>query len=128
MNPTDLLNRLEAEGVGASLNLKVSADAKPSDETRALIRDNRDDLITLLALRHISGSDYYLSIKTSSGKSYVMAKPHHLDEAVSLYPWGVVYDSKNRLITTWGDMPASAVANKQGLKADEPLAEEQTTA
>ena len=128
MNPTDLLERLEAEGIGAAVNLKVTADRKPSDETRALIREHRDDLVTLLALRHISGSSYHLNIRTSSGKTYVMAKPHHIDEAVKLYPWGVVYDSKDRLITTWGDVPSSALANKQGLKADESLAEEQVTA
>ncbi len=45
MTPTDLLKTLEAEGVGVSLNLKLEADTKPSDDTRALIRDNRDALL-----------------------------------------------------------------------------------
>ena len=45
MTPTELLKRLEAEGVGVSLNLKLEADTKPSDDTRALIRDNRDALL-----------------------------------------------------------------------------------
>ena len=49
MNPADLLTRLEVEGVSVSLNLKVSADEKPSDETRTLIRDNRDALLEYLA-------------------------------------------------------------------------------
>lgn len=124
MTPTDLLKTLEAEGVGVSLNLKLEADTKPSDDTRALIRDNRDALITLLAARHISGSDYHLNIATSSGKVYVMAKSHHLDEAVSLYPWGVVYDSKDRLITTWGDVPTFALSEKRDLLTDEPLVPE----
>lgn len=124
MNPTDLFKSLEAEGVGVSLNLKVTADKKPSDETRALIGENRDDLITLLALRHISGSDYHLNISTSSGKNYVMAKPHHIDEAVRLYPWGVVYDSKSRLVTTWGEVPTSALRGKRDLLTAEPLIRE----
>ncbi len=128
MTPADLLKTLEAEGVGVSLNLKLEADTKPSDDTRALIREHRDDLITLLAMRHISGSDYHLNISTSSGKTYVMAKPHHLDEAVSLYPWGVVFDSKDRLITSWGDVPTSALLGKRDLAKGEPLAREMEAA
>ena len=49
MNPTDLLKSLGAEGVGVSLSLKLEADAKPSDDARALIRDNRDALLEYLA-------------------------------------------------------------------------------
>ena len=49
LNPTDLLKSLGAEGVSVSLNLKVTADEKPSEETRALIRDNRDALLEYLA-------------------------------------------------------------------------------
>lgn len=49
MTPTDLLRHLEAEGFEVSLNLKLTADEKPSDETRALIRDNRDALLEHLA-------------------------------------------------------------------------------
>ncbi len=124
MSPADLLKTLEAEGVGVSLNLKLEADTKPSDDTRALIREHRDDLITLLASRHLSGADYYLKITTSSGKAYVMAKPHHLKEAVGLYPWGVVFDSEDRLITSWGDVPGSALAGLGKLEPDVTRPEE----
>lgn len=124
MTPADLLNRLEAEGVGVALNLKVTADQKPNGDTRALIREHRDDLITLLALRHISGSDYHLKITTSSGKAYVMAKPHHIKEAVELYPWGVVSDSDNRLITVWGDVPRVKLLGLCDLKTGKPLVPE----
>ena len=115
MNTADLLRQLEQDSARLELSLRGS---NLNAEHEALIRDNRDDLITLLALRHISGSDYYLNIRTSSGKAYVMAKPHHIDEAVSLYPWGVVYDSKNRLLTTWGDVPASALLGKTELTTE----------
>ena len=83
MNPADILKNLSDDGVQLELSLRGS---NLNTEHKALIRDNRNDLITLLALRHISGSDYHLKITTSSGKAYVMAKPHNLDEAVSLYP------------------------------------------
>ena len=122
MQHSDIVQTLEVEGV--TLELSVRAKGELTEAHRALIRENRDDLITLLALWHISKSNYHLNIKTSSGKVYVMAKPHHLDEAVSLYPWGVVYDSKNRLITTWGDIPASALLGKSDLLTGEPLVRE----
>jgi hypothetical protein len=128
MTPPDLLKHLEAEGVGVSLNLKLEADEKPSDETVKLIRDLRDDLITLLALRHISSTDYYLKIATSSGKAYVMAKPHHIREAVELYPWGVVSDSDNRLITSWGDVPARELQGLHDLATGEPMTADEVAA
>ena len=56
MNPADLLNRLEAEGIGAALNLKVTADRKPSDETRALIQENRDTLLEYLAGKFVAAN------------------------------------------------------------------------
>ena len=124
MTAAEVLERLRLDGVGVVLALDLEATAEPNPETLQLIREHRDDLITLLALRHISGSDYYLKISTSSGKAYVMAKPHHIDEAVSLYPWGVVYDSKDRLIATWGDVPSSALLGKVDLLASEPLVRE----
>ena len=117
MNPIDLLRQLGAEGATLELSLRGS---NLTTEHKALIRDHRDDLITLLALRQISGSDYHLNITTSSGKAYVMAKPHHIDKAVELYPWGVVYDSKNRLLTTWGDVPASALLGKTKMEPTQP--------
>ena len=117
MNAADILKTLSDDGVTLELSLR---GGNLNAEHKALIREHRDALITLLALRHISGSDYHLNISTSSGKAYLMAKPHHLDEAVSLYPWGVVYDSKNRLMTTWGDVPASALRGKTELTT-EPL-------
>ena len=72
MQAAEIVQTLEAEGV--KLELSVRAKGELTEAHRALIRDNRADLITLLALRHISGSDYHLNIKTSSGKAYVMAK------------------------------------------------------
>ncbi len=50
MTPTDLLVRLKAEGVDISLNLKVTANSKPSDETLELLRCHRDDLIIFLTM------------------------------------------------------------------------------
>lgn len=125
MTLAELLRRLEAEGVGVTLSLDLEADAEPKAETLDLIREHRDDLLTLLASRHLSGGDYYLTIHTSSGKRYVMAKPHHLEEAVRLYPWGVLSDSKDRLITSWGDVPGSAL---EGLGRLEPNAPEEVAA
>ncbi len=124
MQPSEIVQTLEAEGVG--LELSVRATGELTDATRTLIQEHRDALITLLALRHISGSDYHLNIATSSGKNYVMTKPHHLDEAIGLYPWGVVSDSKNRLITTWGNVPKSAVLSKHDLATGEPQGNEHT--
>lgn len=121
MNPADILKQLESEGAQLELSLRGS---NLTPEHRALIRDNRDDLITLLTLRHISGSDYYLNITTSSGKAYVMAKPHHIKEAVALYPWGVVFDSEDRLITSWGDVPGSALAGLGKLEPEVTRPEE----
>ncbi len=48
MNTLDLLSRLEAEGVSVSLNLKLDADIKPSDETLNLIEQNRYGLFAYL--------------------------------------------------------------------------------
>lgn len=50
MTPADLLARLEAEGVDVSLNLKVTADSKPSDETLELLRCHRDDPVIFLTM------------------------------------------------------------------------------
>lgn len=122
MPPSEIVQTLAAEGVG--LELSVRAKGELTDATRALIQDNRDALLTLLALRHISSSDYHLNISTSSGKAYVMVKPHHLEEAVRLYHWGVLTDSKDRLITSWGDVPGSALAGLGKLKPDVTRPEE----
>ncbi len=54
MTASDLLKTLEAEGVGVSLNLKLEADAKPSDDTLTLIREHRDALLEHL----IAGANY----------------------------------------------------------------------
>ena len=107
MDVSAVVEALQAGGIALELSLRAKGEL--NDEHRALIREYRDDLLTLLASRHLSGRDYYLSICTSSGKRYVMAKPHHLEEAVRLYPWGVLSDSQGRLITSWGDVPTSAL-------------------
>jgi hypothetical protein len=57
MNAIDLLTQLEAEGVSVSLNLKVDADVKPSDETWNLITENRYAL-----LAHLRDSDQPLPL------------------------------------------------------------------
>lgn len=49
MTPRDLLARLEAEGVGASLKLRLEGDNPPSPETVELLKRHRDDLIIYLA-------------------------------------------------------------------------------
>ncbi len=127
MNTADLLNRLEAEGITVFLNLKLSAGVKPADEMLNLIEENSADLITLLALRHVSSVDYYLTIATSSGKVYVMAKPNHIKEAVELYPWGVVSDSEKRLITRWGDVPERKLLGLRDLVTGEAVFDERLT-
>lgn len=121
MDVSAVIEALEAGRI--SLELSVRAKGELTEEHRALIRENRNDLITLLALRHISGADYYLKIATAD-KAYVMAKPHHIREAVALYPWGVVSDSENRLITTWGDVPARELQKLRDLETLTLLAPE----
>lgn len=54
MTPAELLDHLEAEGFEVSLNLKVTAAKKPTDETPVLIRENRDALLEHLA-REVCG-------------------------------------------------------------------------
>ena len=125
MTPAEVLEHLVTEGVGVVLSVRLEANIKPSDETVRLIREHRDDLLTLLAHRHLSGKDYYLKIATSSDKAYIMAKPHHLDEAVRLDPWGVLSDSKGRLITSWGDVPGNAL---EGMKKFVPDIHEEKAA
>jgi hypothetical protein len=49
MTPRDLLARLQAEGVAASLKLRLEG-VKPSPELMDLLKFYRDDLITHLAL------------------------------------------------------------------------------
>ncbi len=51
MTPRDLLARLQAEGVTASLKLRLEG-VEPSPETLDLIKLYRGDLITHLALEH----------------------------------------------------------------------------
>ena len=52
MTPRDLITRLEAEGVTATLKLKLEGDNQPSPETFKLLQAHRDDLIIYLALQH----------------------------------------------------------------------------
>ena len=65
-------NASDDERAMKGLELSVRAKGELTDEHRALIRDHRADLITLLALRLISSTGYYLKIATSSGKAYVI--------------------------------------------------------
>lgn len=115
MLPSTIAETLAAAGV--TLELSVRAKGELTDEHRALIQECRDDLLTLLASRHLSGRDYYLTIRTA-GKRYIMAKPHHLEKALRLYPWGVLCDSRDRLIGSWGDVPRKALAGLARLEPD----------
>ncbi len=49
MTPRDVLARLEAEGVTASLKVRFEGDHAPSPETRALLEPHREALIIYLA-------------------------------------------------------------------------------
>ncbi len=169
MNAADLLKTLEAEGVGVSLNLKLEADTKPSDDTRALIRDNRDALLEHLAseLTNVRGEThledtaivptseqlddganfqragtlsrridetgltlygdllhslmvwvarYYELRLEHPGGTNLDAKPDHVNDALTRYPWGVLYTAECHVLLTWGDVPRHALTNKTELQ------------
>ncbi len=141
MTPTDLLKSLEAEGVGVSLNLKLEADTKPSDDTRALIRDNRDALLEHLITQakrtrvsdfprvgslHLYG-DLLHSLMVWVARFYELrlehpggikldAKPDHVTGALTRYPWGVVYTAECHVLLSWGDVPRHALTDKTELQ------------
>ncbi len=135
MTADDLLKTLEAEGVGVSLNLKVSADAKPSDDTRALIRNNRDALLEHLARTrypvagglHLYGdllhslmvwvARYYEFRLEHPGGINLDAKPDHVTGALTRYPWGVVYTAERYVLLAWGDVPRHTLTDKTELQA-----------
>jgi hypothetical protein len=135
LTPTDLLKTLEAEGVGVSLNLKLEADTKPSDDTRALIRDNRDNLLEHLARTrypvagglHLYGdllhslmvwvARYYELRLEHPGGINLDAKPDHVTGALTRYPWGVVYTAECHVLLAWGDVPRHALTDKTELQA-----------
>lgn len=85
LNPTDLLTRLEAEGVNASLNLKLEANTKPSDDTRALIRDNRDALLEHLAAELVRNVTHGLQTQDGSKRQRVADSPTSQQKGVTLY-------------------------------------------
>lgn len=144
MTLEEMLDRLEAEGVGVSLSLKVSADKKPSDETRALIQTNRDALLEHLA-RELVGTpnglasagltlhgDLLHSLMVWTGQYselrlehrgglILLAKPEHIADALERYPWGVVYDQTKAVLVTWGDVPRYALMDKRDLKTEKWL-------
>jgi len=140
LKPADLLKTLEAEGVSLSLNLKVSAAAKPSDATRALVRDNRDTLLEYLTRERCpvpatqSGltlyGDLLLNLMVWAGQYQELrlehpngvilnARPEHISP--ELHPWGVVYDCERRVLVSWGDVPTSALRGKHDLTTGEPM-------
>lgn len=49
MTPRDVLARLEAEGVNASLKLRAEGEREPSPEAVTLLKRHRDDLIIYLS-------------------------------------------------------------------------------
>lgn len=133
MNVANLLTRLEAEGVNVSLNLKLKADIKPSDETLNLIRENRILLLTHLskarALQSLAltdllewiRADYGLCIKHPGGfdpisSSIYNARPEQIMGAVALYPWGIVHDTESYLLMSWGDVPSVQFAGLRDLE------------
>jgi len=136
LTPTDLLKTLEAEGVGVSLTLKVSADARPSDDTRALIRDNRDALLEHLIAQakspHVGSLHLYGDLLHSlmvwvarcyelrlehPGGVILNAKPDHVTGALTRYPWGVLYTAERHVLLAWGDVPRHALTDKTELQA-----------
>jgi hypothetical protein len=141
MTPTDLLKTLEAEGVGVSLNLKLEADTKPSDDTRALIRGNRDALLEHLIAQangtrvshfqrvgslHLYGdllhslmvwvARYYELRLEHPGGITLDAKPDHVTGALTRYPWGVLYTAECHVLLAWGDVPRHALTDKTELQ------------
>lgn len=158
MNPLELFTRLEAEGVSVSLNLKVDADVKPSDETWNLITENRYALLEYLrdgesAPLFNKGADKkptdkpcyrlpavllhnlmlwvakYHELRLEHPNGIILnAQPRHVIEASEAYPWGVVYDPERYLLLSWGDVPESALREKRNLEAGELLIAEQVAA
>lgn len=62
------------------------------------------------------------------GGMVLNAKPEHLTDALSLYPWGVVYDQTKAVLVTWGDVPRYALQGKRDLKSGALLVSEQVAA
>ena len=144
MNATDLLDRLEAEGVSVSLNLKVSADARPSDETRALIRDNRD------ALREYLAGEFAGTVKRLQSPGLTLygdllhslmvwvhryhelsvehpggvipdASPEQAAHHLQTSGWAVLYDETKTILATAGNVPARILKDKTELHTTEPV-------
>lgn len=144
MTPHELVQRLEAEGVSVSLNLKVKAERQPLPETVALLEQYRDELLEYLVKTSAPGglhlpaillenlmvwtARYHeLRIQHPDGLT-LNAKPEHIRDAVKLHPWGVVYSRERYQLLRWGAVPGYALQDLRDLETDEPLVPEQVAA
>lgn len=134
MTPTELLNRLEAEGIVLSLNLKLEAVERPSEETRTLVRENRDALLEHLArTRYPVGSGLHLygdllhSLMRWVGCHYELrlehpggvilnAKPEQAAQHLAHSAWAVLYDETKTILATSGNVPRWALTGKTELQ------------
>lgn len=157
LNPVELLHHLEAEGVTVSLNLKATAKAKPSDELRALIKQNRDAILEHLTFEHAGSltvnynlaphndhalvlyGDLLVNLMTWTAKFYELrlehpaglilnATPEHIQTALTKHLWGVVYDAERFLLISWGNVPPHALLDKRDLTTGEVLLPEKVAA
>ena len=144
MTPTDLLGRLEAEGVSVSLNLKVTADKKPGDDTRARIRDNRDALLEYLARECVGAPNasqspgltlygdllhslmvwvhrYHELRLEHPGGVIPDASPEQAAHHLTASTWAVLYDETKTILVTSGTVPARVLKDKTELQTTEPV-------
>lgn len=144
MTPADLLARLEAEGVGVTLNLKVTAAEKPSDETLNLIRENRDALMAHLAAEFIGTAvqpqstgltlhgdllhslcvwihRYHELRLERPGGVIRNAKPEHAAHHLTHAEWCTLYDETHTILATTGNVPRHALVDKNELQSTQAV-------
>ena len=132
MQPAEIVQTLAAEGV--RLELSVRAKGEIIDDTRALIRGNRDALLEHLArTRYPVGSGlhlygdllhslmvwvarYYEFRLEHPGGVILNAKPDYINDAVTRCPWGVLYTAERHLLLSWGNLPRWALTDKTELQ------------
>lgn len=151
MTPAELLAHLKGEGLELSLNLKVTTESKPSDETLSLVREHRDTLLVHIARELIGAPDSLESTGLTlhgdllhslmvwargwselrleyPGGVMLNAKPEHLTDAFNRYPWGVIYNQAKAVLVSWGDVPRCSLIGKRNLKTGALLVSEQVAA
>jgi hypothetical protein len=132
MTAAEVLKQLEAQGVQASLNLKLKAEAKPSDETLSLITANREALITHLAKQRglILYGDLLASLMVWTSQHHTMncafykdregvafnATADFIADKLQSSAWAVVSDKQGVTLATVGNVPAHVFQGKTFLE------------